>query len=90
MRTMRIAQVTGGVDLMRFNLTHQIYGDVNIIGVQWFFTDSPGLIERKIEEMQILARHTATSGTCDCLTTTDQGFCLLDFVAVDLSGFLVL
>ncbi len=89
-RAVRIGQVAGGVDLVRLDLLQQLGDDADVLLAERLLADLAGLVERHVQEVQVLDRHAAIAGGGPRFAAADQRLDLLHLGAVDLARLLVL
>ena len=86
--SMRVCQVTGCIDLMRFQFPQQIHNDLNVGITQRLLLDTTGLVERHVQEVQAVARNSAATGSRDCFALANQPLDHLHLQTVHLPGLL--
>ncbi len=89
-RAVRVGQVAGGVDLVRLDLLQQVHDDLDVLLAERLLAHAAGLVERHVQEVQLLIRNAAVAAGGAGFAAADQALDLLHLFGVDLAGLLLL
>ena len=89
MSTVRIGQVGSHVNLMRLNLSQQLLNGDDVTLRHGQFLNFPTLIERQVEEVDVLAVDAVVLTRQPCFTSADQSFQPQNLLVVEVAGLLV-
>ena len=89
MGAVRIGEIPGRIDLMRLYLAEQVGDDFDVGFTQRLLGDSPRLVERKIQKMEMVVWHAATPTGIRRFDPTNQTLDLLDFRDIHFTGALL-
>ena len=85
----RVSKITGYEDLVRFDLQEQVFDDTDIAFGERAFLDCAGLIERQVEEVDMIQRQSHVSAGSCCLATADERLDVEDLAGVLITDLLL-
>ena len=75
---------------MRLDVSQKVHNDLNVFFTDRLLFNSPSFIEGHVQEVELFVGNAAAASSCTGFASTDDALELLNFVAINLTGALLL